>query len=159
MGEYRGDRPPTPEEARGGSEDRDGDPPVVPDGEIRIDFVRSSGPGGQNVNKTSSKAQLRWNVGASQVFTEEQKAAIRAGAGNRLNNEDEIVMAAQAERSQLQNRGEAVRRLRELVASALAPSKERKPVKVNRSQKQARLDEKRRTSGKKHGRKSPQGDW
>lgn len=134
-------------------------PRMVPLGEIRLDFVRSSGPGGQNVNKTSSKVQLRWRVGGSPAFTEEQKAAIRRRAGHRLNAEDEIVLAAQTERSQSQNRDEAVRRLQELVAAALAPKKVRKPTKVSRAQKQQRLEAKRRIGEKKRRRRTAPGEW
>lgn len=140
-------------------EDKEAGQLAVPENELQIDFVRSSGPGGQKVNKTSSKAQLRWNVGESRVFTEEQKAAIRASAGNRLNSEDEIVLAAQAERSQFQNRDDVVRRLQDLVAEALSPKPERKPTEVSRSQKRQRLEEKRRLGDKKRDRKLPKGEW
>ncbi len=155
--EFHGERP--PEEMMHSPENNTDDPPAVPESEIQLEFVRSSGPGGQNVNKTSSKAQLRWRVGDSQAFTEEQKAAIRAYAGNRLNNEDEIVLAAQAERSQVQNREEVIRRLQELVTDALAPKKERKATRVSRSQKEQRLSEKRRIGEKKQQRKLPRGEW
>ena len=124
-----------------------------------IDFVRSSGPGGQKVNKTSSKAQLRWNVDRSQAFTEEQKAAIRASAGNRLNGEDEIVIAADTERSQFQNRDSVIERLQELAADALAPKKERRETKVSRAQKRQRLEEKRLNAKRKNERKPPKGEW
>jgi ribosome-associated protein len=134
-------------------------PPVIPEDEIRLAFVRSSGPGGQNVNKTSTKAQLHWNVGSSVSFTEDQKAAIRRGAGARLNDRDEIVLSSDAERSQLQNRDEVVRRLRQIVAKALAPKKVRRPTKVSRSQKMRRLEEKRRRGEKKSVRRPPRGDW
>ena len=127
--------------------------PAVPEGEIDLAFVRSSGPGGQNVNKTSTKAQLRWNVGASAAFDEAQKAAIRAYAGSRLNDADEIVLASDAERSQPQNRAAVVARLQALVAAALAPRKERKATKVSRAQKRKRLDEKRHHGDKKRARR------
>jgi ribosome-associated protein len=133
--------------------------PAVPENEIILVFVRSSGPGGQNVNKTSTKAQLHWNVGASAAFSEEQKAAIRKAAGARLNGRDEIVLASDAERSQLQNRDEVVRRLQALVAKALAPKKSRKPTKVSRAQKRRRLDEKRLIGQKKSARRPPKGEW
>jgi ribosome-associated protein len=129
--------------------------PQVPESEIELDFVRSSGPGGQNVNKKSTKVQLRWNVSASQAFDESQKAFIRAAAGNRLNDQDEIVLASQSERSQTQNRDEVIRRLQDLVAAALAPRKSRKLRKVSRSQKQQRLGEKRRVGEKKKSRRPP----
>ena len=131
----------------------------VPESEIHLDFVRSSGPGGQNVNKTSSKAQLRWNVGQSRTFTEEQKTAIRKYAGHRLNIDDEIVLSSQTERSQSQNRDDVVERLQELVAEALTPEKERKPTKVSKLQKRKRLEEKRMASDKKNRRRPPKGDW
>ena len=151
---------PAPEEYRGNPEKKDNDdPPAVPESELSIDFVRSSGPGGQNVNKTSTKAQLRWNVGASAVFTEEQKELIRAAAGGRLNAEDEILFASQNQRSQSQNRDEAVRRLQEFVSGALAPKKERIATEVSHNQKQKRLEEKRRQSDRKQQRREPKGGW
>lgn len=132
---------------------------VVPENEIALVFVRSSGPGGQNVNKTSTKAQLHWHVGSSKAFSDEQKAAIRKGAGVRLNAKDEIVLASDNERSQLQNRGEVVRRLQVLVAKALMPRRARRPTKVSKSQKRLRLSDKRRVGEKKSARRAPQGDW
>ena len=139
--------------------DHRGAQPAVPESEISLVFVRSSGPGGQNVNKTSTKAQLHWNVGGSRVFSEEQKVAIRQCAGGRLSSRDEIVLAADVERSQLQNREEVIERLQNLVAKALAPKKVRKPSRVSGLQKRKRLGEKRRLGEKKIARKSPQSDW
>ncbi|HTK05064.1 MAG TPA: alternative ribosome rescue aminoacyl-tRNA hydrolase ArfB [Candidatus Eisenbacteria bacterium] len=133
-------------------------PSLVPEHEIDMAFVRSSGPGGQNVNKTSTKAQLRWNVGASQAFTDDQKSAIRAFAGGRLTDADEIVLASDAERSQPQNKAEVIRRLQQLVAAALAPKKARKPTKVSKSQKRRRLHDKRAVSEKKSSRRPPSDD-
>jgi ribosome-associated protein len=132
---------------------------VIPESELRLEFSRSSGPGGQNVNKVSSKAQVRWSVGASAAFTDGQKALIRAFAGKHLTKEDEIVLAAESERSQLQNREEAVRRLRALVAAALAPRKTRKPTKVSRAQKRKRVEQKRIVGERKKNRKPPRGDY
>lgn len=133
--------------------------PRVSESEIDIVFVRSSGPGGQKVNKTSSKAQLRWNVGESAGFTDSQKEAIREVSGNRLNGDDEIVLVAETERSQLQNKSAVIRRLQDIVTEALTPKKERKEMKVSRSQKRKRLDDKRKVSEKKRLRKSPKGGW
>ncbi len=150
---------PVPEELPAGPEKKSDDPPGVPESELEIDFVRSSGPGGQNVNKTSTKAQLRWNVGRSAAFTEEQKAAIRAAAGNRLTENDEILVAAEAERSQSQNRDAAVARLRDLVAGALSPKKERVATEPSRADRQRRLEEKKHQSFKKQNRRPPKGGW
>ena len=135
-----------------------GKPPVVPEDEIDISFARSSGPGGQNVNKTSTKAQLRWRVGDSAVFTDGQKSAIRKIAGHRLNAQDEVALSAESERSQLQNKETAIARLQALVAEALAPKKMRRPTKVSRAQRRKRLDDKGRLADKKRARKPPKGD-
>lgn len=136
-----------------------GTAPTVPEGEMEFEFVRSSGPGGQNVNKVSSKARLRWNVGKSGAFTEDQKSLIRAFAGKKLKSGDDIIIEADTERDQPQNREAAIRRLQELVAAALVPKKERKPTKVSRGQKQRRLDDKRREGEKKSQRREPRGGW
>lgn len=133
--------------------------PGVPENEIRLDFARSSGPGGQNVNKVSSKAVLRWSVGGSAAFNDDQKASIRAFAGSRLTKDDEIVLAAESERSQLQNKEEAIRRLQELVRLALAPKKKRKATKVSRAQKRKRVEQKRMAGEKKRNRRPPRGEW
>lgn len=132
---------------------------TIPESEIRLEFARSSGPGGQNVNKVSSKAQLHWCVGRSGTFIDEQKNLIRAYAGKLLNKEDEIVLSAESERSQLQNKEEVIRRLRELVARALTPKKKRRPTRVSRSQKLKRLDEKRIIGERKKNRKCPRNEW
>jgi ribosome-associated protein len=131
----------------------------IPESELRFDFSRSSGPGGQNVNKVSSKAQVRWHVGSSLAFSDEQKALIRAFAGKHLTKDDEIVLAAESERSQLQNKEEAVRRLQALVAAALAPRKKRRPTKVSRAQKRKRVEEKRIVGEKKRARRPVRGEW
>lgn len=147
-----------PEEMCGNPEKKEGNPSAVPESEISIDFVRSSGPGGQKVNKTSSKAQLRWHIGSSEAFTEEQKDAIRRAAGGRLNADDEVVLSSDVERSQIRNREDVIRRLQKLVTDALTPRKERKPTKVSKAQKQKRLDEKRKRGEQKKLRKKPSRD-
>lgn len=131
----------------------------VPENEIDVEFARSSGPGGQNVNKRSTKARIRWNVGASAAFSAIQKTAIRAAAGGRRNAEDEIIVEADSERSQSQNRDAAVRRLQALVAAALVPKKVRRETKVSRSQKRQRLESKRIVARKKEARRPPKGEW
>jgi ribosome-associated protein len=127
----------------------------VPEREISVEYARSSGPGGQNVNKRDTKAVLRWNVGASSAFSEEEKAKIREFAGKRLNAEDQLVLSADQERSQAQNRDSAVARLQNIVRSALEPEKERRPTKPTRASKERRIDEKRRQGLKKRERRFP----
>jgi len=124
----------------------------IPASEMEITFVRSSGPGGQKVNKTSSRAQLRWNVDASAVFSVEEKEKIKAHCVNRMNKVGEIVLAFQQERSQLQNKEAAIRQLHALVCQALTPVAERIETHPTYSSKQKRLDAKTKDKRKKERR-------
>ncbi len=130
--------------------------PTIPEQEMEISFVRSSGPGGQNVNKRSTKAQLRWNVEASAAFSSEQKTLIRERLANRLNRGGELFVECDEMRSQKQNRDRALEIARSLVADALAPDIARVPTKPTHSAKERRLDDKARQSQKKRERK---GEW
>ncbi len=134
-------------------EKHDGPAPSVPENEMQFTFSASGGPGGQNVNKVASKATLRWNVGASGAYSEEQKQLIREYAGSYLNKADEIIIQSNEQRSQHQNRDSAAERLQNLVAQALIPKKERKETKPSWGAKQKRLDEKRMESNKKKERR------
>lgn len=127
----------------------------IPESEIAVEFARSSGPGGQNVNKRDTKAVARWQVGASAAFSDEEKARIRAAAANRLNAEDELVVSAEDERSQQRNRETAVARLRDIVRRALVPMKPRRPTKPTRASKERRLEAKKREGRKKAERRAP----
>jgi len=125
----------------------------IPESEILVEYARSSGPGGQNVNKRDTKAVARWKVGASASFTDVEKARIRSFAANRLNAEDEIVVHAEDERSQSRNRDIAVARMRDIVRAALAPRKPRRATKPTRASKERRLESKRRQGEKKSRRR------
>ena len=125
----------------------------IPDDEIRIDFVRSSGPGGQNVNKTSTKAQLRWSLFSSTAFTDEQKQLIAQKLMHRLTQDGDVAIDVSEERSQLQNKERAVAMLHELVHEALTPKVPRLSTRPPRAAKQARLDSKRQRGSLKQSRK------
>jgi len=125
---------------------------IVPDEEISEKFSRSGGRGGQNVNKLSTKAEVRWNVDASMVFTPEEKEKIKDILGKRINKEGELIVVSQEERSQMQNRERAIERLNKLVEAALIPEKERKPTKPTKASKERRLEEKKRIGEKKKQR-------
>jgi ribosome-associated protein len=127
--------------------------PTVPESEMGITFVRSSGPGGQKVNKTSSKAMVRWNVDRSASFSDEEKTRIHERLQHRLTNDGDLIVTCMQERSQLQNRIYAVRTLQELVSSALEEEKERKPTKPSKAAKRQRMDDKRKTAEKKQSRR------
>ena len=126
----------------------------IPKGEIKITFARSSGAGGQKVNKTSTKAIVHWSVGKSQVLKAGEKARIRLKLDNRINNNDEVVILAEEERSQLQNRMSAVSRLNALVKRALLIPKRRRPTRPTKASKLRRLESKKRQSILKAGRRS-----
>jgi ribosome-associated protein len=111
--------------------------------ELQIDFVRASGPGGQNVNKVATAAQLRFDVHASSL-PEEVKARLIRLAGNRVTSEGVLLIEARRFRTQEQNREDAIRRFVELVRKALVKPKPRKRTKPTKASKEERLKEKKR---------------
>jgi ribosome-associated protein len=122
--------------------------------EFIISASRSSGPGGQNVNKVSTKIELRFNVSASSLLTEEEKEIIGQKLMARINNVGELLIVSQSERSQLQNKEQAIEKFYELVEKALLPVRKRKPTKPSYASKMLRLEHKRLLSKKKADRKN-----
>jgi len=116
---------------------------VIPEAELQWRFSRSSGPGGQGVNTTDSRAQLRWDAAASSALTEEQRSRLLHRLAGRLVN-GALQISASEQRSQLQNRDAAERRLVEIVAAALAP-----PPRTRRATRPTRGSQERRIAGKK----------
>jgi ribosome-associated protein len=120
--------------------------PVIPENELTITFARSSGPGGQNVNKRETKVVVKWHVEASPTLTEQQKQRVMSKLINRINSEGFLVVDADAERSQDQNKSNAIAELRRLVQDALKPEIPRKKTRPTRASKMKRLEEKSRVS-------------
>ncbi len=114
---------------------------------------RSSGAGGQHVNKTSSRIEITWNVRTSPSLTDEQRALLESKLASRLSEDGSIRVVASDSRSQLRNRETAERRLGELVARSLAVKKKRKPTRRPRAANEARLTEKKKHSNKKRDRR------
>ncbi len=114
--------------------------------EIQLDFIRSAGPGGQNVNKVSTAAQLRFNVYASSSLPEEVKQRLVKLAGRRMNSEGILIIEARQYRTQEQNRQAAVQRLVRLIQQAAEPPKPRHKTKPTQASIQRRLEAKRRRS-------------
>ena len=126
--------------------------------DVAFSFSRSSGPGGQAVNKLCTRAELRVSVEAIAGLSELVCRRLRDLAGRRLTKADEILIVAETERSQLDNRRACVRRLRALVARARAVPKKRRPTRPSRSSIEKRLETKRRQSGRKQTRQKPDAD-
>ena len=128
------------------------DPPaafVVPEREIAFHASRAGGPGGQHVNKTATKVELRWNVRESAALDEETRGRLRAALGARLDARGTLRVTAAGTRSQAANREEALRRLRAIVARALVPRKKRRPTKPTAASKARRIEEKKKRGEKK----------
>jgi ribosome-associated protein len=120
--------------------------------EFTFTASRSSGPGGQNVNKVSSKIELRFNVTESKLLTGEEKEIIQSKLASKINSEGEIILVAQSERSQLMNKEKVIEKFYLLIAKALTPVKKRKPTKPSKAAKEKRLEEKRMQAEKKDRR-------
>lgn len=125
----------------------------IPESELNIEFVRSSGPGGQNVNKTSTKAQLHWPVWASLAFSDDDKRLIANRLERYLTSDGALALSASSQRGQLQNRQAVIDRLQRLVNHALLPRKPRLPTRPTRASKERRLASKKILSEKKALRK------
>ena len=124
--------------------------------DLEYSFSRSGGPGGQAVNKLSTRAQLRVAVEAVVGLTDEMRDRLRTLAGQRLTRGDELIFEAETSRSQLDNKKACLTRLRALVADAMNVPKPRKPIKPTRGMVQRRLAEKRRQAQKKDSRRKPE---
>ena len=118
----------------------------IPEGEIQFDFIRASGPGGQNVNKVSSAVQLRFNVKSSPSLPEEVRRRLVRLAGGRITLEGVLIIEAKRFRSQEQNRQDALDRLVALIRRAAERPKVRRPTRATLASKQRRLESKRRRS-------------
>jgi ribosome-associated protein len=130
----------------------------IPRSEIRFTFVRSSGPGGQNVNKVASKAVLRWTPAASASLSDAVRRRFMARAKRQINDRGELVLTSQKYRDQGRNIEDCLNKLRSLVAEAAIIPKKRKRTSIPRAKREARLKQKRITGEKKQLRRSDNRD-
>jgi ribosome-associated protein len=131
---------------------------VVPDAEIGIDYIRSPGPGGQNVNKVSSAVQLRFDLARSTVLDEWSRARLATLAGRRLTRDGWVVLTAHRHRTQEANRRDAMERLAELILQARVRPKTRRPTKPTRASKERRIEGKKQRTQVKRLRGRPEHD-
>lgn len=121
--------------------------------ELTFSASRSSGPGGQNVNKVSTRVELRFDVNGSGLLTAEEKSIILTVLAKRINSAGELILMAQIDRSQLKNKEKVTEKFYTLLTKALTPVKKRKPTRPSMAAKEKRLEEKQARSEKKERRK------
>jgi len=125
----------------------------VPEQEFEWDFVRSGGPGGQNVNKVASKAVLRWDVDATPSLPEDVKSRLRSQQAGRITTEGVLIINSQRYRDQERNRQDCLEKLRGMVLQAAAKPKLRRPTRPTRGSHERRLQTKKRRATLKTGRR------
>ncbi len=124
----------------------------IPTSELRFAFARSGGPGGQNVNKVSSKAELRWTPATSAALSADDRAWLLSKLGGRLTTDGDLIVVSDKTRDQIVNRADATEKLVALLQTALFRPKPRRPTKPSRGAKERRLGEKKRRAEVKSGR-------
>lgn len=117
----------------------------IPDSDLEVSFIRSAGPGGQNVNKVASAVQLRFALDRNSTLRADVKSRLRALAGNRVTDAGDLLIVARESRSQEQNRRSAEARLADLVRRALVAPKKRYATKPTKASKERRLQSKARS--------------
>jgi ribosome-associated protein len=130
----------------------------IPESELEWSFARSGGPGGQNVNKVSSKAVLRWRLAENGTLPEEVQVRLRGQQRRRITSEGDLLITSQRYRDQERNKADCLERLRAIVVEALRVPTPRKATKPTRGSRRRRLADKRRQSERKQQRREPEAE-
>ncbi len=130
----------------------------IPLRELEFEFSRSGGPGGQNVNKTNTRASLRWNVTATHSLPHSVKERFRKKYNRRISQKGDFVLHSQRFRDQGKNVADCLSRLREMILAVAVSPKKRVPTRPTRASKERRLGTKRRQAIQKELRRSPKRD-
>ena len=123
--------------------------------EVRYKTSRSSGPGGQHVNKTESRVELQWNIEESTCLLDSEKSLIKQRLQSRLRESGVLILASEKSRSQYQNREDVTKRFLELIRRSLKPIKKRKPTRPTKASRERRLDGKKKRGEVKRQRRGP----
>ena len=127
----------------------------IPLAEFDFEYIRSSGPGGQNVNKTSTKVRLRWNVVDSPSIDEGLLQRIQQNYRSRITGEGEFLVTSQKTRDRETNRADCLEKLAEMIRQVATPPKKRRPTRPTRGSKERRLQNKKQRSQRKEMRRPP----
>jgi ribosome-associated protein len=123
--------------------------------EMKFSASRSSGPGGQHVNKVNTKVELRFNINDTNLLSADDKTLLFEKIANKINNNGELVLVSEKYRSQSRNKESVIEKFFEILKNALTPPKKRIPIKLSKTKKKKRLENKKKQSDKKEMRKPP----
>ena len=131
---------------------------TIPNDDLAVRFVRSGGPGGQNVNKVATKVELRFRLGQCEVLSGAAKRRLVDAYPGYVTNEGDVIVASARYRTQARNRQDAEDKLAQMIRGILRPPKKRRPTKVSRRAKRKRVEAKRKRGEVKRRRKPPRPD-
>ena len=130
----------------------------IPDEEFAFTYTRSSGPGGQNVNKVNSKAILHWDATRSPSLPDDVRERLLLSVANRINGEGFLVISSERYRDQPRNAADCLEKLRAMLEAVATPPKRRRATKPSRAARERRLEKKSTLSAKKQSRQKPKWD-